>query len=160
MHSSRIRTVRSSSRLLGREGLPQWMLGLPLPPGVGLATPWEFVWRPPSRPDPSISPPAPWVWAWRPPGVGLETPLQDRTLNFPPWVWAWRPPPKPDPSTSPLVVGLETPSPGQTPQFPPAPTSQTIRLPPWVWAWRPARHAGIPLSFKSKSGSVDLRTEK
>ena len=50
--------------------------------------------------------PPPPVWAWRPP-----------------WVWAWRPPlgcgditpgvgletPQPDPSTSPLGVGLETP---------------------------------------------------
>ena len=35
-----------------------------------------------------------------PPGVGLETP----------WVWAWRPH-WPDPSTFPLGVGLETPSP-------------------------------------------------
>ena len=33
-----------------------------------------------------------------PPGVGLETP----------WVWAWRHPP-PDPSASPLGVGLEIP---------------------------------------------------
>ena len=57
----------------------------------------------------------PQVWVWRPP-----------------WVWAWRPP-RPDPSTSALGVGLETP-PGQTPE-----------VPPWVWAWRPARHAGIPL---------------
>ena len=41
-------------------------------------------------------------------------------------------PPRPDPSTSPLGVGLETPQ-GQTPQ-----------LPPWLCTWRPARHAGIP----------------
>ena len=34
-------------------------------------------------------------------------------------------PPRPDPSISPLGVGLETPQ-GQTPQHP-----------PWVWAWRP-----------------------
>ena len=36
----------------------------------------------------------PWVWAWSPPQV-----------------WAWRHPPWPDPSTSPLGVGLETPPP-------------------------------------------------
>ena len=57
------------------------------PPGAG--TPWSST---------------PWVWAWGDPaeqatdlGVGLETPQ----------VWAWRPP-WPDPSTSPLGVGLET----------------------------------------------------
>ena len=80
--------------------------------------PWVWAWRPPQ------------VWAWRPPrcghgdppGVGMETPQ----------VWAWRPP-RPDPSTSPLGVGLETSPSGQTPQ-----------LPPWVWTWKPARHAGIP----------------
>ena len=55
------------------------------------------------------------------PGVGMETPL-DVGMETP----------MPDPSTSPLCVGLETP-PGQTPQ-----------LPPRVWAWKPARHAGIP----------------
>ena len=71
--------------------------------------------------------------AWRPPG---------QTPQLPPWVWAWRSPwvgawrpPRPDPSTSPLGVGLETlqarplnfPSPGcgsgdppgQIPQLPP-----------------------------------------
>ena len=70
--------------------------------------------------------------------------------DTPPWVWAWRPPGC-GPGDAPLGVGLETPTPGQTPQ-----------LPPWVWAWRPprpdpstspwvcphcrpaARHAGIP----------------
>ena len=41
-------------------------------------------------------------------GLGLETPPpKARPLNFPPWVWALRPP-RPDPSTSPQGVGLET----------------------------------------------------
>ena len=48
-----------------------------------------------------------------PPGVGLENP------------------PRPDPSTSPLGVGLET------------PLARPLK-PPQVWAWKPARHAGIP----------------
>ena len=64
MHSSRMRTARSSSRLLG--GLPHHMLGYTYPPGVGLETPQVLAWRPPQ------------VWARRhPPGVGLETPLPD-----------------------------------------------------------------------------------
>ena len=51
-----MRTARSSSRLMGGGGcLPQCMLGYP---HVGLET--------------------------YPPGVGLETPLQARPLNFPP----------------------------------------------------------------------------
>ena len=95
MHSSRMHTACSRSRLLG---------------GVCLSACWDIH--------------TPLVWVWRPPslGVGLETPLA-RPLNFPPWVWAWRPPcrplnfppgcgpgdPPPDPSTSPLGVDLETP---------------------------------------------------
>ena len=68
MHSSRMRTARSSSHLLGG-CLPQCMLGYPLGVGlethpcVGLETPPVWAWRPP------------WVWAWRP--------LQARPLNFP-----------------------------------------------------------------------------
>ena len=99
-------------------------------------TPWVWAWRPPLGVDLET----PQVWAWRPPrcgpgdppGVGLETPQ----------VWAWRPPrcgpgdsSRPDPSTSHLGVGLETPPPGHTPQ-----------LPPHLWAWKPARQAGIPPS--------------
>ena len=43
----------------------------------------------------------PWLWAWRPcPAVGLETPLG---------VGLETPTPRPDTSTSPLGVGLETP---------------------------------------------------
>ena len=49
----------------------------------------------------------PWVWAWRTPlGVDLETPQV--WAWGPHWVRAWRPP-LPDPSTSSLDVGLETP---------------------------------------------------
>ena len=40
------------------------------------------------------------MWAWRPPRCEPGDPH---------WVWAWRPPPRPDPSTFPLGVGLETP---------------------------------------------------
>ena len=75
MHSSRMRTARSSSRRLGQSASVD--AGIP---------PWVWAWRPP------------WVWAWRPSRV-----------------WAWRPPrcgpgepPWPDPSISPLGVGLET----------------------------------------------------
>ena len=57
--------------------------------------------------------------------------------------------PRPDPSTSPLGVGLET-LPGQTPQLPTGcgpgdPPGQTSQLTPWVWAWRPPRPD--PLTF-------------
>ena len=46
MHSSRMHTVCSSSRLL--EGMPQWMLGYTT---------------------------SPWAWPWTLPDVGLDTPL-------------------------------------------------------------------------------------
>ena len=49
IHSSRMRTVRGSSRPRG--GLPQYMLGY---------TPEVWAWRPPQ------------VWAWRPPGDLLQ----------------------------------------------------------------------------------------
>ena len=94
MHSSRMRTVRSSNRLLWG-CLSRCMLGYtPLgsgpgaPLGVGLET---FLARPLNLP---------------PPGVGLETPPSARPLNLHPgcepgdppgqtpqpplWVWAWR----------------------------------------------------------------------
>ena len=80
MHSSRMRTDRSSSR---QGGLPQCMLGYTHTPVCG-----------PGKPPPP------------PPGVGLETPNLARPLNFPPWVWAWKPsrhagipPPPPPPET-------------------------------------------------------------
>ena len=68
MHSSRMHTAHSSSRLLG--GSASLHAGLhtfsPPLPGPG---------------DP------PQVWAWRPPS---------QTPQLPPWVWAWRPPPPVD----------------------------------------------------------------
>ena len=83
MHSSRMRTARSSSRYRG-----------------GLHNPLE-----------QRSP----FWSRYPPGCGPGDTPETRSS-----------------STSPLVVGLETPQPD-----PP-------QLPPLVWAWKPARHAGIP----------------
>ena len=103
MHSSRMRTSRSSSH---HGGSPH------TPPGSRHLPPWE------------------------------QTPTP---LSRPPQVWAWRPPPRPDLSTSPLGVGLETtpqPDPSTTPwvwAWKPPP-SQIPQLPPWVWAWKPARH--------------------
>ena len=96
MHSSRMRTASSSSRLLGKGG-------------VSLSACWDthHPWGEPGDPprcgpgDPSGQTPQP-----HPLGVGLETPPA-RPLNFPPsvgqetlpghtpqppsWVWAWRP---------------------------------------------------------------------
>ena len=89
MHSSRMRTARSSSRLLcvcGEVFLLQCMLGY-TPPRCGPGDP------------PGCGPEDP-------PGVGLETPLAVDLKT--PQVWAWRPP-WPDSSSSPLGVGLETP---------------------------------------------------
>ena len=71
MHSSRMHTTHSSSRLLG--GLPQCMLGCP---------PWVWAWRPPrcgpGTPPPGQTPQLP------PLGVGMETckPCSDTTT---PW---------------------------------------------------------------------------
>ena len=109
IHSSRMRTVRSSSRLLG--GLPQCMLGytphLSLnPQGLGLQTPparppssplgmvLQIAWASPSTPPrygPGDSP------LTRPlnilPGYGpADPPLPARPPNLPPRVWACRPP--------------------------------------------------------------------
>ena len=62
MHSSRMPTVRSSSRAALGGGLPRCMLGY-TPLHLGLA--------PPPRPGPGDSGQTPqpprWVWAWRPP---------------------------------------------------------------------------------------------
>ena len=83
MHSSRMRTVRSSSYLLGGRGcLPECILGY---------TPWAWAWTwtpPEPRPGPG-HPPAPprsgpvtrrpWAWTHHPgqtlQGLGLDTPL-------------------------------------------------------------------------------------
>ena len=60
MHSSRMRTARNSSRLLG---------------GVCLSACWDT--------PPGVDLETPWVWTWRPPGVG-------QTPQLPPWVWTWK----------------------------------------------------------------------
>ena len=78
MHSSRMRTARSSSHRGG--GSPSVHAGID-PPGVGLKIP---------VPDPPQL--SPWVWAWRPPsqiplnfplGCGPGDPLSQIPLNFP-----------------------------------------------------------------------------
>ena len=103
MHSSRMHTARSSSHLLGEGGVCLsvcWNT----PPGVGLEThPQVWAWRPP------------WEWAWRPPRYGPGAPPpgcvsgnpQARPLNFPLGCGPGDPP-KPDLSTPPPGVGLET----------------------------------------------------
>ena len=100
MHSRRMSTTHSSSRLLGGVYLsacwdtPQVLAWRP--PSVGLETPPRCgpgdlprcgPEEPPrcgpgdpARPDPSTSLL----------GVGLET-LPGQTSQLPPWVWAWRP---------------------------------------------------------------------
>ena len=70
MHSSRMRTACSSSRLLGGGVSASVHAGIPPPLGVGLETPWVWAWR------------TPWVWAWRPPWCGPGAP-QARPLDFP-----------------------------------------------------------------------------
>ena len=97
MHSSRMRSARSSSRPGGSVSM---RAGLD-PPGVGLETPLNFplgcgLGTPPAR---SLS--------TSPLGVGLETPWPDPP-QLPPLVWAWRPPPGQMPLNFPLGVGLET----------------------------------------------------
>ena len=120
MHSSRMCTSRSSSRLMawGRGCLPQCMLGYP---------------------------PSPQVWAWRPPRCGLETP---QVWAWKPLrVWAWRPPPCQTPQLPPWCGPGNPPSPGQTPQLPqwvwawrPAMHAEI----PSPRGQKPAMHAGIP----------------
>ena len=137
MHSSRMHTAHTSSRLLGGVCLsacwdtPQVWAWIP---------PWVWAWRLPRYgpgDPPTLGLETPWVWAWRPPrcgpgdstGVGLETPLCGP--GDPPRCGPGDPPARP--LNFPLGVGLET--------LPPARPSTS----PWVWASRPARHAGIPL---------------
>ena len=76
MHSSRMRTARSSNRHGGVSTPPLEQA----PPRA--STPWSR-YLPWSRHPPEQVPPQ--VWAWRPP--------QPDPPQLPPWVWAWRPPP-------------------------------------------------------------------
>ena len=95
MHSSRMRTARSSSRLLGGGCLPQCMMGYP----PGLDTPQVWAWRPsPIQPDPSTSP---WVWVWRPSCPAPQLPPGCEPGDTPPA----------RPLNLPLGVGLEPPPP-------------------------------------------------
>ena len=111
MHSSRMRTARSSSHLLGAGVFASAHAGIP--PGPGPRHPLS-----------------PWVWAWRPPLARPPNPPGRGPLDPSPA----RPP------TSPLGVGLETP-PSQTPQPPgcgpgdPQPDPPTSS--PQMWVWRP-----------------------
>ena len=95
MHSSRMRTARSSSRLLGGRGER----------GVCLIACWDR----PTHPL-VVSLETPQLWPWRPPtprcGPGD---LPSQTPQPPPPGCGPGDPPWPDPSTSPLGVGLETP---------------------------------------------------
>ena len=109
MHSSRMRTARSSSRLLA---------------GGGSASVHARI---PTR--------SPWVWPWRPPlGVGMETPrcrpgdpsrLDSLTsplrvgLETPLGMGLENPTPMPDPSTSPRVWVWRPPSQPRPLNFPP-----------------------------------------
>ena len=114
MHSSRMRTARSSSH----RG------------GVSTSTPWSRHTSPkqaPPRPDPPQLPP--WLWAWTrspsisPLGVGLD----QIPPPLPPWVWAWR---TPWPPGRPAARHTGIP-----------PAMHAGIAPPWRPA---ARHAGIP----------------
>ena len=135
MHSSRMRTARSSNHLLGGVYLSAcWDTQ---PTGCGSGNPqWCGPGHPP-RPDPST---APWVWAWRPP-----PPRPDPSTA--PWVWAWRPL-QARSLKCPLGVGLETP-PGQSPQ-----------LPPWVWAWRPHKDLQGMLGYQPPPPPVNRMTDR
>ena len=87
MHSSRMRTARSSSRRGGGGSphtpkqappLEQTPLNFPLGCGPGpdppQLPPWVLAWRPP-QPDPPKLPP--WVWAWKPARhAGIPLPLE------------------------------------------------------------------------------------
>ena len=86
MHSSRMRTSRSSSQRGG--GLPQCMLGY-TPPDVGMAPTLGVDQRPPGC-GPGTSPP--WVWAGRtPPQVWAWRHPPSQTPQLPLWVWACKP---------------------------------------------------------------------
>ena len=102
MHSSRMRTTRSSSH-------PPWMLAWNWSPwisplGVGLdLIPLNFPLGCGPGSDPPQFPPWVWAWIWSPSIFPLGVDLDLIPLNFPlgcgpgcdppqfpPWVWAWR----------------------------------------------------------------------
>ena len=114
MHSSRMRTARSSSCLLG-EGVSASVYAGIHPPGCGPGDPLGQTPQLPPGYGPEDSPPG--QTPPPPPGCGPGDSPHGQTPQPPCWVWPWRPP-WPDPSTSLLSVGLEAPH-GQTPQFPP-----------------------------------------
>ena len=124
MHSSRMRTARSSSR-------HRWGVSLHIPSRAGTPPPRAGI--PQSKPHP-------------PGQIPLNIPLGcghgPDSPQLPPWLWAWTK----SPSISPLAVGLD-----QIPlNFPlgcgPGNPQGMLRYhhhPPPLW--RPAaRHAGIP----------------
>ena len=124
MHSSRMHTTCSSSRQLGGRGGGQVEstsvhAGIHQPPslGVGLKFPQMWAGDPP-------------VWAWRPPVCGPgDTPRcgpGEPATPSPVRAWSL---PWPDPSSSPLGVGLET---------------YKACWDTHSHPWGPARHAGIP----------------
>ena len=146
MHSSRMRTARSSSRLPGG-CLPQCMLGYPSgcgpgnPPGCGPGDP-------------------PQVWAWRhtPPGFGPGDPPQARPLNFPLGCGPGDTPPGFGPGDPPRC-GPGDPPPGQTPQL--SPWVWAWKHTPWIWAWRPPPPAGWPRHRENREfGSYFFQTGK
>ena len=94
MHSSRIRTARSSSRLLGRGVSASVHAGIH-PLGLGLDTPLVLGLKPP-----------PGVGLDMHLGVGLDPPSQ--TPQTSPWLWALTPPSQIP--NLPLALGLATPN--------------------------------------------------
>ena len=132
MHSSRMRTVHSSSCLLG--GSASMHAGKHSPTGLGL-DPHPLGLDPPSQ-----TPTSPWVWAWTPQphlptsplGLGLENPPPARpppkSPQPPSWVWAWR---LPQPDNPNLLPGS---GPGESPsQTPNLPTGSGHGDPPALW---------------------------
>ena len=97
MHSSRMRTARSSSRLRG--GGVCISACWDTPPGLGLETPHGQTPQPPPGCESGDPPPPPGQTPQLPPppGVGLETPPAARPLNLPLGVGLDTHPPPPPP---------------------------------------------------------------